>query len=290
MQQPPPADRRLELLARLREQRAKLDGRARAERLAAWRRRMQESWQANKRDVHLWCADEDRAHVTMLRRPDGTYTGDFEEIDGRGAWSPIFRLYADSPEPAWEPFAERFGRYVERFEMPDLAPLTGAALRETLAKMSSRQAGGMDGWRVRELKALPEPLLDLLAGVLNLVEATGEWPAAIEQALISLIPKGEGGEPLCMRPISVMSVVYRLWAATRMRDVREWQERWIADNQHAFRPDNSTLDVFWRLSLAVEEALLQGKPLHGIALDWEKCFDRLPHRILLWLRAEMGMS
>ena len=44
------------------------------------------------------------------------------------------------------------------------------------------QAGGADGWRVRELKALPELLLDELAALLNEVERSGQWPAALEQA------------------------------------------------------------------------------------------------------------
>eukprot|EP00660_Eupelagonema_oceanica_P014178 gene14178-biopygen34257 len=134
--------------------------------------------------------------------------------------------------------------------------LTGAELRETLARMSARQAGGMEGWRVRELKALPEALLDALAEVLNVVEHEGRWPAALERALITLIPKGEGGEPECMRPISVMSAVYRLWAATRMRDIRVWQEEWAALSQHGYRPLHGTEDVYWALQLRLEEALL----------------------------------
>ena len=89
-------------------------------------------------------------------------------------------------------------------------------MRMTLRKQRADSARGLDGWRVAELKALPPSLLAKLADILNVVESTGRWPKTLERALISLIPKGEGGEPLAMRPISVTSAVYRLWAATRL--------------------------------------------------------------------------
>jgi hypothetical protein len=205
----------------------------------------------------------------------------------RQAWAPIFRLYADTPEPDWERFAARFGQYVQRVPMR-LADLTAADLRRTLGSQSSKSAAGMDGWRVAELKALPDFLLGQLAALLNAVERTGRWPAALERALISLIPKGEGGEPLAMRPISVASAVYRLWAATRLRDAITWQEGWIHRGQHGFRHDHGTIDVYWALALRVEDALLSGTPLSGLMLDYSKCFDRLPHGIMLRLAAESG--
>jgi len=131
-------------------------------------------------------------------------------------------------------------------------------------RQSTLSASGMDGWRVAELKALPDFLLDKLAILLNVVEMTGTWPHTLERALVSLIPKGEGGEPLAMRPISVTSAVYRLWAATRLRDAVMWQESWAQTGQHGFR---------------------MGR---GILLDYSKCFDRLPHNIMLKLAEKTG--
>eukprot|EP00973_Karenia_brevis_P082496 11434733-Karenia_brevis.AAC.1 len=93
----------------------------------------------------------------------------------------------------------------------------------------------MDGWRVAELKALPLPLLEALAVIFNVIEKRGRWPKALERALVSLIPKGAGSQPQDLRPISVMSAIYRLWAARRLWDLRSWQEAWIADGQHGFR-------------------------------------------------------
>eukprot|EP00973_Karenia_brevis_P094598 12423279-Karenia_brevis.AAC.1 len=155
--------------------------------------------------------------------------------------------------------------------------------------MRDHQASGLDGWRVAEMRRLPAILLDALADMFNIIEETGRWPAALQQASVSMASKGEGMQPLNMRPISVMSVVYRLWAARRLQDLTAWQELWATNGQHAFRPGHSTADVFWELALRVEHSLMTGEPLMGVGFDYAKCFDRLPRGILFKLAEELGL-
>ena len=93
-----------------------------------------------------------------------------------------------------------------------------------------------------------------------------------------------------MRPISVASAVYRLWAATRLRDAIRWQEGWIHEGQHGFRPNHGSIDVYWALALRVEAALLSGEAMAGLLLDYSKCLDRLPHGIMLRLARASGAS
>eukprot|EP00973_Karenia_brevis_P003253 447503-Karenia_brevis.AAC.1 len=118
-------------------------------------------------------------------------------------------------------------------------------------------------------------------------EESGKWPVALERALVSLVPKGQGCRPQDLRPISVMSAIYRLWAARRLLDLKRWQELWVTDGQHAFRARHSTEDIFWTLALQIEDSVLHGKPLFGINFDYTKCFDLVPHSILLPLIGTM---
>jgi len=96
--------------------------------------------------------------------------------------------------------------------------------------------------------------------------------------------------PLEQRPISVASAVYRLWAATRLRYAVEWQAGWIHPSQCGFRPHCSAVDAYWSIAVTVEEALLSNKPLTDALLDYAKCFDRLPHGVLLTLASKAGMD
>eukprot|EP00973_Karenia_brevis_P068979 9588479-Karenia_brevis.AAC.1 len=80
--------------------------------------------------------------------------------------------------------------------------LNGARLREVLIRMRVGQACGMEGWRVEELKKLPDMLLHRLAILLNAVEKTGSWPLSLQRALVSFVPKGSKNDPKDLRPIS----------------------------------------------------------------------------------------
>eukprot|EP00973_Karenia_brevis_P034469 4753846-Karenia_brevis.AAC.1 len=87
-----------------------------------------------------------------------------------------------------------------------------------------------------------------------------------------------------------MSCVYRVWAARRLQDLQHWQEAWATSGQHAYRQKHSVHDVFWSIALKVEASLLSDEDLFGINFDYVKCFDLVPHGLIMELAASMGMS
>eukprot|EP00973_Karenia_brevis_P056941 7920621-Karenia_brevis.AAC.1 len=180
-------------------------------------------------------------NAALVKKPDGKLTGNAVEVDEllHKSWDPIFRMYASVPEPAWEPFFERYSRYIHRHPMT-VERLTGERLRSVLLKMRAASSSGADGWRVSELRKLPDVLLDRLAEVFNMIEERGVWPVSLERAVVSLIPKTDSTEPGDLRPISVMSVIYRLWACARLQEVMAWQEKWAARSQHGARSGHGT--------------------------------------------------
>eukprot|EP00663_Eupelagonemidae_sp_cell21sb_P000872 gene872-484_t len=107
----------------------------------------------------------------------------------------------------------------------------------------------------------------------NTPAGLGTWPVAMPGGSVTLIPKGVGGGPLQLRPITVTSAIYRLWAATRVRAVMEWQETWIAPGQRGFRVGSACDDVYYSAALRLEHALLNGLTIVGLGIDLEKCFD-----------------
>ena len=86
-------------------------------------------------------------------------------------------------------------------------------------------AGGLDGWAWNEVEALPLPWFSGLAILLEMVEATGVWPQWLLDAFLAMIPKADGDSTLLWeRPLSVLPVVYRLWASLRLGRLWEWVE------------------------------------------------------------------
>ena len=76
------------------------------------------------------------------------------------------------------------------------------------------------GWR--ELKVLPVSWFDELTLILTKVEDLGVWPDGLLDDYITKIPKTDGNAtPLGQRPLSVLPVVYRIWASAGMGQL-EW--------------------------------------------------------------------
>ncbi|KAJ9454695.1 Retrovirus-related Pol polyprotein from type-1 retrotransposable element R2 [Diplonema papillatum] len=260
--------------------------------------------QQQERQLTMFGTDR-RALVSMLRggpgqaadavrTADGRLTANVEEMDEvlQEAWDPILRMYGEGrPEPEYEAFRRAFEGFIPRRQM-DLRDVTGSELRDVLNKRKKKTtACGVDGWRLDELKALPDELLDGFATLFNLVEERGEWPKGMLTSLVSLIPKTDDTSPTNLRPITVTSCVYRLWACRRLQDVMEWQDGWILPSQHGFRRGHRTDDVLMELTTLIEETLLdESKSLYMVALDFAKCFDRVPQGIVLRLAEEMGLD
>ena len=159
-----------------------------------------------------------------------------------------------------------------------------------MGKLKASGARGLDGLGPAEIKQLPDAILEYLRVFFDLIEMKRVWPRALTVAAVTLIPKGEGGAPLAQRPISVMPVVYRLWAATRARHSLPWQETWICEDQHGCRPQHGTSGVLLRVAAELEAAMLNGEAVAGLSLDFAKAFDNVPVAIALAILQEHGLS
>ena len=236
-----------------------------------WRRRRVERAKNDIGDLAKHFRNPSQAPVAIVKTPDGRITGQISEVDSvlRKSWLPIFAKHSEesNPPPSVAVFLDKYGSTIPNIEPQRLSPLTLEDIKRALGKIGSQGAGGLDGWTPFELRQLPDCVLALLLPMFEIIEKSGEWPELLCWAGITLIPKGEGGEPLNLRPITVTPVVYRVWAAAKMRQCIQWQELWIRRGQHGARAKHSTMNDLIHLSLVFEEAVLEGKPMNGVAIN-----------------------
>lgn len=215
---------------------------------------------------------------------------DFEELL-KQAWLPIFDRFSHESNPSLDELVSRYSQYFAQPREMHLRPFTVSGLQAVLTKMKPDSAVGPDAWSVSDLKNLPVPLLQLLIPLFQKIEETGLWPQPLLHGYCSLIPKTEGNmSPLGQRPLGVMSCIYRLFAAYRLKDVISWQEEVIDEQQYGFRPGKGADDVFYQISLQIETSLLTGEPLIGVHLDYRKAYDLIPRNIVFFLAEELGFS
>jgi ribonuclease HI/exonuclease III len=238
--------------------------------------------------------------LQMVRIPSsGRYTADPHQIDellrSPLGWGGVMCRHSLMPatEPDWAAFRSKYGRFFPpRVDLP-ISDITGESLKRTISRMPARGVPGMDGWRPRELKLLPTELLDGFAAAYNTMEHTGECPDSLLDALVAMIPKSLDGtevpDPMQLRPITITSVLYRVWAATRLRDLMPWQEQWLPATLFGFRQKHGTQDLYWHVAFQIERANITNTPIYGVQFDFQKCFDSIPHKIMFGLAEALGI-
>ena len=157
-----------------------------------------------------------------------------------------------------------------------------------MARARKSTAGCLDGLAWTEIKALPIPWFSGLAILLELVESSGIWPQGLLDAKIAMIPKADGDStPPGQRPLSVLPVLYRLWASLRLGHLREWVEGWLPKSVLSLGNGLSSLEAWFSTALDIEEVLsgTGGDQLRVMVADVIKSFALWisPFWIALWV-------
>ena len=105
--------------------------------------------------------------------------------------------------------------------------------------------------------------------------------------MVAMLPKGGTREPEDRRPIVLLASVYRLWSAIRAVTFRGWLVE--AGILEPAGPGRAADAQAYEAALVFELARSRGDQLAGVALDWSKCYDRLPLALLEEFAAKAGM-
>lgn len=154
---------------------------------------------------------------------------------------------------------------------PERVPWTGGLVRALLRRMPRRKKPGLDAWTVAELRLLPDELLEWVAELFEAVEARGAWPQHLREPEGLLLPKpGGGGDALDRRPIWLLPILYRVWAAGRAQLLARWRLSW-AGAEVGYGAE----ELAWELALELEAAEALEEGIAGTALDWRKAYDHV---------------
>ena len=176
----------------------------------------------------------------------------------------------------------------ERPHGPQLGPtlpvkvedFTMEELTRVLQKLKGEKAPGADNINPELWKALGnnEEAADILLDLCNRCWREKTLPEAWRLATIScLFKKGDVGLPCNYRPISLLSVGYKVLASMlHSRIVNSGAEKRLRDSHYGFRKGRGTAEAIFLVQRQVEQAWAKkdGK-LSIVFLDWAKAFDRV---------------
>lgn len=159
-----------------------------------------------------------------------------------------------------------------------LRPLTAAGVRRAAQRQKGR-GDGLDHWRRDELRALPEEAYEGLAVAYALVEEEGAFPDRLRATLEVLFGKGRGEEPLDQRNIGLLPRLYRVWAAARQGDVREWREQSGHTWSWGAGRGRGSGDAAWHSAFAAEVAKARRRAYGQLLFDCRQCYERVPLQV-----------
>ena len=115
-----------------------------------------------------------------------------------------------------------------------MKPFVGTDIKAT-CKEAKFSAAGLDQWATQDFSILSNEAYDWLAIMFNEIEAGAPWPEPTLHAKGAYLLKDpdDKGDPLGYRVLLVMSVPYRRYAATRLRQCNAWIGEWATPDRFA---------------------------------------------------------
>ena len=203
------------------------------------------------------------------------------------AWLPYF-CRSGQRDTGLEEFDREVDGWLPLLPEVDLPWLTGQMLADAVQRKGVT-AGSLDGWGWREFKVLPVSWYDELARILAKV---GVWPDGLLDAYIAMIPKTDGdATPLGQRPLSVLPVVYRIWASARMSQLDCWFKSWVPDSVFSAGGGRCSVEARYASSVDIEEVLTGAtdSDIHLFVADVIKSFEKVDRRILDRVLSSLGL-
>ena len=171
-----------------------------------------------------------------------------------------------------------------------LPAITAHQLWEQAAKRRPDAAAGLDGWRTREVQALPPCAFQPVAALFNDIEAgRSEFPGILTQVRMVIHNKDGSDAPLSKRLISLQSVFTLLYTGLRFAQLQQWQQDIMPIQLKGGIKGRQMTEVHMTIQLEIDHAHSFGGSFAAVKLDKSKCFDRLMPKLCAALMLALGL-
>lgn len=196
-------------------------------------------------------------------------------------------LQRDDSDDSWDA-AERLLPMIPQCPPIEVPPFQVDLWKRIQSKTSVKSARGACGFSVRELRCIPSWLLLLLFSVFQTIESTGVWPQIWVLAFTILLPKTDNpSNALDLRPITILSRVYRLWSRYKAIAIISGLTKIVPKTVAGGTTQMSAL----LLSGHVQDMLEDPDNLQtlcGLTVDIVKCYNTIPRYPLALFMLRLG--
>ena len=206
-------------------------------------------------------------------------------------WTRRWNRHRDLPSCHWDELLSFITQVTPPQPQQALPPITREEWIATL-KRKKKTSTGPDGLSREDLLKMPSDITQAILDILNQIEVgTMTWPSQWVTGIIHLLEKVPGAATTAQfRPITLFSLVYRVWASIRTSHILAFVLPLIPSHCYGSIPGRSAQHMWMNLQCLIEESYEQNLPVSGGVADIQKCFNHLPRIPILGLLVHLGID
>ena len=165
-----------------------------------------------------------------------------------------------------------------------LPPLSWEEVRDA-CHCTGNKKGGIDGWSYKALRNLTDQGYQMLCDLYHEMEAQVSVPFQFQVVQVALLPKTEAKE----RPISLTSVLWRVWTKLRRSSLAKWLEGYSQRSGFdSAVPGHTSLDPALARLIRAEDHKFRGQTFITLFCDLEGFYDVVSHERLVHQSLALG--
>jgi len=176
--------------------------------------------------------------------------------------------------------------------MDDIGPCI-LEVATAIKELKNNKAEGIDEIPAELLKCMGNTAVKVFTRLCQKIYETGKWPVDfLQTVIISLEKKPNATECSDFRTISVLGHVAEVLirVLTKHIEAKANAINHIGKDQFGFRKGKGTRDAIATLRVLGERSLQRGKDLCICFVDYEKAFDRVDWRKMMWMLKDIGVD
>lgn len=173
------------------------------------------------------------------------------------------------------------------FEFP---AITLEEWRKETRKKKRTAAVGPDGVSREDLLRVPDAVIRDILAMIEAVEKGAAWPSQAVTGMIAALAKVPSARTTSQyRPITIFSLVYRIWSSIRAKQCLKFLLSIVPATQLGNMPSRSPKHMWYHIQEVIEHAHATDLEVAGCVIDIVKCFNALPRQPLLDIAAHIGI-
>lgn len=173
-----------------------------------------------------------------------------------------------------------------------LFPTNNTEVSDSIKKLKTNSAAGIDGISPKIVKTLRYELVPLFVHLINQIFVTCNYPDVFKNAIVILIHKaGDVTARTNYRPISILTSFNKIVERIIHERITNFimKHNILIDRQFGFRKNSGTESAVIELLSTIQSELNTNNIVSAIFIDLQKAFDLVQHDVLLNILDKYGI-